>query len=304
MTAPSVNYAKVSNAASGAANDLGTLVRHAASWLQHDMKAYSRTTVEAAALFAGGAAAALVGSIILCVAAAYCILAVAPGTPPWIAFTVVGAPVFLLGVIVVIKGQQKLSTLEPLHQSSARMVQDVNQMADHLQETLDSARRAANETVESVKESVENIKQSVDVRHHVENHPWAMVAGATAMGYVGGVLLKSAAPATHVHSYHPAPGPYSGTGQGFPGGQHPEKPAEPSLHEGIMSKLGEVLGPEMQVLREIAIGMMFSVLRDAVSNAVPKNVEQPISEMFNGAALRFGGRPLPRGQASSPRPNN
>ena len=49
-------------------------------------------------------------------------------------------------------------------------------------------------TVASVKEtmqaSVDTVKESLDLKGRVERHPWAMLGGAVATGFLGGWLLS------------------------------------------------------------------------------------------------------------------
>src|SRR6185295_16416178 len=61
--------------------------------------------------------------------------------------------------------------------------ESVASMKHALQETVDSVR-------ESVRETAETVSETLDVRKQVERHPWAMMAGATAVGFGVGVLVS------------------------------------------------------------------------------------------------------------------
>jgi ElaB/YqjD/DUF883 family membrane-anchored ribosome-binding protein len=59
--------------------------------------------------------------------------------------------------------------------------------------TIESVKETVEETVDTVQEavkgSVTSVKHALDVSAHVDRHPWLMLAGAVAFGYVCGSLL-------------------------------------------------------------------------------------------------------------------
>ena len=59
--------------------------------------------------------------------------------------------------------------------------------------TIESVRDTVGETVETVQEVVKgtmtSVKHTFDVSAHVRQHPWLMLAGAVAFGYVCGTFL-------------------------------------------------------------------------------------------------------------------
>jgi ElaB/YqjD/DUF883 family membrane-anchored ribosome-binding protein len=71
---------------------------------------------------------------------------------------------------------EKLGTLEQ------RMVDTVHGAADAVVQTVDNVKAAVHDTVE-------NVKHTFDVRQLVDRHPWAMVGGAIAVGFVASYLL-------------------------------------------------------------------------------------------------------------------
>src|SRR5579864_5333035 len=60
-------------------------------------------------------------------------------------------------------------------------------------DTVQGATHAVHETVDHVKEAmhetVENVKDTFNLPLQVKRHPWGMVAGSIALGYLGGYLL-------------------------------------------------------------------------------------------------------------------
>jgi ElaB/YqjD/DUF883 family membrane-anchored ribosome-binding protein len=59
--------------------------------------------------------------------------------------------------------------------------------------TIESVKESVGETVETVQEAVKgtvtSVKHALDVSAHVRRHPWLMLAGAVAFGYVCGSFL-------------------------------------------------------------------------------------------------------------------
>src|SRR5262249_12539708 len=77
---------------------------------------------------------------------------------------------------------EKLESLEnqvfgSVHEATRAVSQTVASVKEAVQETVGSLKESVQETVHSVKESV-NIKRQVD------RHPWVMMAGSVALGYV------------------------------------------------------------------------------------------------------------------------
>jgi ElaB/YqjD/DUF883 family membrane-anchored ribosome-binding protein len=79
---------------------------------------------------------------------------------------------------------EKLETLEQ------QVVGTVQGATTAVADTVESVKDAVQETVSTVQESVHD---ALDLSRHVERHPWAMVGGSVALGYLAGRLLGRAA---------------------------------------------------------------------------------------------------------------
>src|SRR5687767_8119381 len=74
----------------------------------------------------------------------------------------------------------------------------ITQKLEALEEKVTSTVQNAKETVEetitnvtsSVQDTVDNVKRTFDLRHQVEQHPWAMVGGSVVVGLALGSLLE------------------------------------------------------------------------------------------------------------------
>src|SRR5262245_55877302 len=79
---------------------------------------------------------------------------------------------------------EKLETLE--HQ----VVGTVQGATSAVTETVENVKEAVAETVETVKgtvrETVETVKETFDLSRQVDRHPWLMVGGSVALGFLCG----------------------------------------------------------------------------------------------------------------------
>ena len=91
--------------------------------------------------------------------------------------------------------QQMAETRHALTDKLGQLEQSVANTVSGAAETVDHMREAVTGTVQSVtnsvRDTVESVTDALDVTKQVERHPWGMVAGATAVGFVGGCLLYS-----------------------------------------------------------------------------------------------------------------
>jgi len=190
--------------------------------------------------------------------------------------------------------------LEALEQ---RVVNTVHEASASVNETIGSVKDAVHDTVQTVKDSVnetvDTVKDTFDVRNQVERRPWTMVAGATALGFLGGYLLmrRRAAPAERYETtgYHPL-----ASGNGAASYAPPPPPitgmaptaAVPKESEGFLGMLTRTFEPELKEMKGLAVGALLGVLRDVVSDSVPETMEGKVEEIIDGVTTRLGGKPI------------
>ena len=78
--------------------------------------------------------------------------------------------------------------LDQLEQTVANTVSEAAETVEHVR---DAVTGTVQSVTDSVRDTVESVSDALDVTKQVERHPWGMVAGATAVGFVGGCLLFS-----------------------------------------------------------------------------------------------------------------
>ena len=206
---------------------------------------------------------------------------------------------------------EKLETLED------KVVDTVHGAADAVTGTVDSVKDAVNATVvtvkDSVQETVETVKETFNLRHQVEQHPWAMLAGSLAIGYVGGRLLLrngsggTAEPGQAYRSQSATECNGAGSLDQAPV-QQAVSPS-PNGRPHWLEEIGQNFGPELHRLKALALGTMMGIARDMLCESAPREIGDQLHEVMDQITAKVGGEPLhspvlgesrPSCQSSSP----
>ncbi len=276
------------------------MLKSATEVISTDTRGFSATLRASAWLMMVAWASAVTGGLLVCFCAVHALAALVPQVPLWSWYGLVGLPALLLGGVLLLIVRGRLASLQPIDAHAAEVAGEMIQIAGRVNDVLESATVSIQKASGVVKQSVETVRAATDVRHHVDQHPWVMFAGAVGLGYLGGAALPekpSSSPARN------GSGSRRSTVMLAPGSEFAQRaPAAdvPEREPGILDKLGEVLAPQADLLRQIAIGSLFSLIRDVARDAMPSPMEQPVDDFFNDAAKKFGGRPLARGTFKAP----
>jgi ElaB/YqjD/DUF883 family membrane-anchored ribosome-binding protein len=166
--------------------------------------------------------------------------------------------------------EQVLSTVEGTTQTVTDTVQTVQEA---VQDTVSTVS-------ESVQDTVESVKDTFDVNRQVRRHPWLMVGGAIAVGYLGTRLLQAG-----LHQGPPAPGT-NGNGYVTTNGHvSPPQPAKPGL-------LDAVAGPVLKQIQDLALGALVGVASDMLLEHTPENLRGQVNEMTANVATALGTAPI------------
>jgi ElaB/YqjD/DUF883 family membrane-anchored ribosome-binding protein len=168
--------------------------------------------------------------------------------------------------------------------------------------SVENARATFDDTLANVRatvhQTVASVKRTFDLEYQVQQHPWAMVGGSVAAGFMVGLLLKreprSRGPALSRNGFHEG-GPVSVSPlPAAPAVQAPEKPR-------FLKGLGTRFEEELEQVKEMAIGAAMGLLRDAIKKSLPQLAPQ-IDRVMNSATSKMGGEPIPQPfLAESPR---
>jgi len=176
-------------------------------------------------------------------------------------------------------------------------------------ETVANMKHAIEDTVASVKEcareTAETVSETLDVRRQVERHPWAMMAGATAVGFGVGVLVSrvdvreaaSSAASSMASSARSMGSSWSGHAGDRYAGHHSPQWTGPQREQGIAqaptaSQEESPWMPAVNKLKGLAIGAMFGVLRDVLSKSMPPAISGQVGEVIDDFTMSLGGKPI------------
>jgi len=197
---------------------------------------------------------------------------------------------------------EKLETLE--HE----VKETVRGATDAVVGTVQSVRSTVESTVEAVKGTVESTLESVrrtfDVERQVENHPWTMVGGSIALGYLVGSLAPRRRPSYVSGGYDTADTGWSppeqsrgsdrfeearetlaDTSRAQPEGGWPQK-------KSFMSQIMQEFAPEIDQVKKLAIGAAIGLVRDALKDAIPENLSPQVTRIVDSVTSKLGGEPV------------
>lgn len=173
----------------------------------------------------------------------------------------------------------KLETLEH------KVVGTVQAANDAVRGTIRDARSGVEATVQSVRESVHasvtSVHDTLDVNAQVDRHPWTMFAASVAAGFVAGCILNRASV--------PAAG-YSMASTGRLLAPPPSaQESAPAYGAAWTSNLVHTFAPELQQLKDLAIGAVAGFVRDKVNHSLPEVMRSQVAEMMDSVATRLSG---------------
>jgi hypothetical protein len=207
-------------------------------------------------------------------------------------------------------------------EATASVVETVQNATASVSQTVDSVTNAVQGTVDSVRHSVEGTVDSVrgafNPVAHVQKHPWLMLAGAFAAGYIASRFLPEDGPSRAVAGARTMDNP----GDSFVGrdgriepsrpisfassaelsGVSPSDPTEESYAGHSAAPTPPSDGPadwtngvsrtfaaEIAKLKGLAIGTTMSLVRDMITPSVPEALRQPVAEIIDDINAKLGG---------------
>ena len=127
---------------------------------------------------------------------------------------------------------------------TSQLKQDRDKLFAGLADKLGKLDEHVSDTVQSVADSVQSARDSFDLKLHVRRRPWTFVAGAAALGFLGG--LRS-------HSREA-----EGVEEKCAVSPRAEKPVRPA-------KSSNRFDPEISRLRNFAMGALVGLVREALA---------------------------------------
>jgi ElaB/YqjD/DUF883 family membrane-anchored ribosome-binding protein len=195
-------------------------------------------------------------------------------------------------------------------------VENVTETVESVTETVEQTVEAVTGTVQAVgetaQETVEAVKQAFNFSEQYENHPWLFFAGSVALGFVGGKLVENVgsrrerAPEPHFHSSHRNGNGHAETYATRAAERFFEEPipTASSADQGNgkakesgpttswLGRLAEHFGGELNKLKGLALGTMFGVARDMITQALPQKLKSELGNVFDSMTETAGGKPI------------
>jgi ElaB/YqjD/DUF883 family membrane-anchored ribosome-binding protein len=185
--------------------------------------------------------------------------------------------------------ETRTSLSEKLEALQEQVLSTVEGTTRTVTDTVQTVQEAVQDTVstvsETVQDTVDTVKDTFDINQHVRNHPWLMVGGAVALGYLGGRLLRNGS-LPRLLAVGTTPGITPGTGSnGFTAAPPPAAPPAPNWFE-------TAAGPILKQVQEMALGALVGVAADMIQQHAPENLKGPLDELTHNVASALGTKPL------------
>jgi len=188
---------------------------------------------------------------------------------------------------------EKLDTLQQ------KVADTVESITTPMTETVQTVKDAVSDTVETVKDSVsdaaESVKETFNVKRQVENHPWPMVLGGVAAGFVLGRMLPSPIEAARevISRTDSVAATMSQTPQRHNGAHHAaEVPRQESAGEQVMSQISNAVKGELGKLAGLGVSIGVGLLRDVLTQSMQGEVGNRVREMLDDVTHKLGGKPI------------
>jgi len=212
---------------------------------------------------------------------------------------------------------EKLETLEEHVTSSVRnttqaVTGTVEAVKEAVEDTVDSVKGAVKDTVDSVSESVETVKEAFDLNRQMQEHPWLMLGGGVAVGYLGCCLLKTGMREVSRVAASSAPStpsiPFTSESRGDGRDRLSSEKPEPSTWD----KLAETFGPTADKIKGLALGAAASLAGRMILESVPETLRGEVEQVIDEFTHALGGKSVPgflhptpaQARASAPPPRS
>ena len=161
--------------------------------------------------------------------------------------------------------------------------QQMNETRAGLNDKLEELEQQVSGTVRTVKNSVNSVRDSFDVKLQVRRHPWTFVAGAAAVGFLGGIRSNRRVPERIARAEKGAPLPlsppeciksemanYAKGGNGAP------------IAPSWLANLGEAFQPEIAELRGLVLGGLIEFVREMIAKQAARPKDRNTAGSHNG----------------------
>jgi ElaB/YqjD/DUF883 family membrane-anchored ribosome-binding protein len=187
-----------------------------------------------------------------------------------------------------------------IEQTREGLADKLEALTQQLTGTVENVGETVEAVVESTKDTISTIKETFNIPKQVEEHPWLAMGCSVLAGFLGGKVLGALASGPNGHAGSPATGwaepipQRMATAADLPTERQTREQPRAESH-GWLSSLSEHFAPELNKVKGLALGTMFGVIRDMVSQTLPETLKSQVTDVFNNVTEKLGGEPLPAG---------
>jgi len=202
--------------------------------------------------------------------------------------------------------------LEALQQSVAQTVENttrpvvetVQTFTDATKETVSTVKDTVSQIADTVSGSVEKtvntVKDTFDLTKQIDQHPWVVVGGAAAVGFLVGRMLPSGPP---LSSWTGSSGdrvaqrmtdsPYNPRHESSGHNGHSFSQREQtSGGQGFLGGLFNTFRDQIQGLEGLAVAAAMGLVRDLVKQNVQGDIGSRLGEWMDDFTQKLGGKPM------------
>jgi len=180
------------------------------------------------------------------------------------------------------------STAGAVQDTTQTVQQTVTGAVDAVKETVatvtDKVQETMNTVTDKFQETVQSVGEIFDLRLQMERHPWVVLGGAVAVGWIVGSSVGAAsetniAPAK-ASEPPPPPPPWNGGTQHAHNGRNTQS-TEPGIWSGAVSRL-----------KDLGVSYLMAMVRDLARNELPEAIAGRVAEEVDALTTKFGVEPI------------
>lgn len=182
---------------------------------------------------------------------------------------------------------------QEMEQTRSHLVKRLESLEHQVSDTVQSTATSVNATVEAVQETVESVTGAVqnavhsvsnalDVRRQFDRHPWLVLGGSAALGYLA-LEFRAASAKKSEQRQETAPPPDPSADN--PGLRNGEQAVESTARAADTTAVDEsdLKSSSRHQLRTAAIGVLIGIVQELASRAVPLVMDY-LTESDKGSA--------------------
>jgi len=190
---------------------------------------------------------------------------------------------------------EKLEALEEqvastVQVATAAVEETVQAVTDTVHKASESVENTIDKVSETVGSTVDKVKESLDLSQHVQSHPWAMMGGAVAVGFLAGRFLPSAsrvaaAVSSAATNGHATPSSVASSPSHFSSSPC----ASADGRSDWLAGLTKTFGPMVKELEGLAIGALTTAVGEMVLKSTPEEYRPHVKEVIDHFTTSLGG---------------